>query len=223
MLVAFECAKDQIAHNANEIKEDTQVYVGKLVPGIFDKIQKFGIEHVYTSFPEGKICKETIKIGGKDAEKLIEEMQEENIDISEYAMSMLKSKDFAVLEENEDAILIRLKVRDLGISHPTTDNIYKRIKELGLELCPADVGPHLRLQYQNQPMGEWVWIGMKQIFDRDGCQSVFVLIRFESGLWLNVNWSEPTLEWSPEGEIVFRLRKLSAEGGSASGRKPSKT
>ena len=178
MPIVFECGKEQIAHNISEIKGGTKAYVGPLVPGIFDKIQEQDIEHIYTSFPEGRIRKEALEIGGKDATTLIKEMREKKINISDYAMDMMKSKNFTVLEESESAILIRLRVGDLGFpknKYPTTDEIYTRIEELGLELCPAETGPRYRLHYMNQPMGEWFRIGMKQIIDRDGSPDVFIL------------------------------------------------
>jgi len=211
MLIVFECSKEQIAHNPSEINENTKAYVGPLVPGIFDKVQEYDIEHVYTSFPEGKIRKETIEIGGKDVKTLIKEIQEKKINISGFAMDMMKSKDFTVLKESESEILIRLKVGDLGFpknKYPTTDEIYKRIEELGLELCPPETGPQYRLQYQNQPMGEWFLIGMKQITGRVGNPDVFSLGRGGVGLWLDARWTDPGPEWVPDCEFVFRLRKL---------------
>ncbi|MBI4087741.1 MAG: hypothetical protein HY434_02845 [Candidatus Liptonbacteria bacterium] len=211
MAVVFECEKDQIARDISEIKEDTKAYVGSLVPGIFDKVQRYGIEHVYTSFPEGRIRKEQLEIGGKDAKTLINEMREKKINISDYAMDMLKSKDFTVLKKSEEEILIRLKVGDLGFpkdKYPTTDEVYKRIEELGLELCPAETGPHYRLKYANQPLNKWFRIGMKQIADRDGNPDVFYLARYGGGLWLYGLWTGPGDTWDPDDEFVFRLRKL---------------
>ena len=142
---------------------------------------------------------------------IIKEMKEKKINISDYAMDMLKSKDFTVLKESESEILIRLKVGDLGFpkgKYPTTDEIYKRIEELGLELCPPETGPQYRLQYMNQPMGEWFRVGRKQITGRGGYPSVFGLVRYENGLWLYDCWAEPSREWDPGSAFVFRLRKL---------------
>ncbi|OGF60544.1 hypothetical protein A2W40_02915 [Candidatus Giovannonibacteria bacterium RIFCSPHIGHO2_01_45_12] len=210
MPIVFECGKEQIAHTIGEIKQGTKAYVGPLVPGIFDKIQEYDIEHVYTSFPEGKIRKETIEIGGKNVKTLIKEMQEKKINVSDYAMDMLKSKDFKVLKETEDAILIRLKVGDLGFpkgKHPTTDEVYKRIEELGLELCPAETGPRCRLKYLNKSMGDWFWIGMKQIAGSGGDPSVFNVARDAAGTWLSSHWARPTREWHPDHPFLFRLRK----------------
>ena len=100
---------------------------------------------------------------------------------------------------------------DLGFpkdKNPTTDEVYKRIEELGLELCPAETGPQLCLKYADQPLNEWVRIGMKQIADRDGYPDVFCLKRYGDGLWLDNRWTDPEDRWYTDYEFVFRLRKL---------------
>jgi len=108
----------------------------------------------------------------------------------------------------EEATLIRLTVADLGFKNSTTtDQIYERAQILGLEPCPADTGPHYRLKYQNQPLNEWIYMGMKQITDSDGYPVVFKLERSDDGLWLDGSWAAPDREWGPDGRFVFRLRK----------------
>ncbi|MFY9462132.1 MAG: hypothetical protein WAP51_02940 [Candidatus Sungiibacteriota bacterium] len=224
MPIVFECDKDQIAHNANEIKRGTKAYVGKLVPGIFDKIQEFGIEHVYTSFPEGRIrIEKDFEVGPltlaefeKERERYNRSVGDESlkIQLSDYAKDMMRkigTWEHPALKEKETFSLVRLKVGDLDfpqVKHPTTDEIYKRIKELGLELCPPETGPQYRIKYTNQPMGEWFRIGMTQIADRDGNPSVFELARHGYGLWLRGGWTGPAGGWSPGSGFVFRLRKL---------------
>jgi hypothetical protein len=206
MLVIFECTRDQIAHVPNEITEHTKAYIGPLEPGIFQKLPE-GLEHVYTSFPEKKIRRENIEIGGKTAEQLISEMEAAGINISDYAKHMLRSREF-VPSNREEATLIRLTVADLGFTRSaTTDQIYERAQKLGLELCPLDTGPHYRLKYQNQPLGEWFFIGMKQITDSGGDPSVFILGRDEDGLWLSYDWAIPVNAWNPDFKFVFRFRK----------------
>lgn len=207
MLVIFECTKAEIAHVPNEINERTKAYVGQLEPGIFKKLPE-NLEHVYTSFPEKKIHRENVEIGGRSAEQLISEMEQAGIYISNYAKSMLRSREFKPGKNREEATLIRLTVADLGFkSSATTNQIYERAQILGLELCSPDTGPNYRLKYQNQPLNEWFYIGMKQIVDADGDPDVFKLARSGGGLWLRGHWAGQRSEWLPGSTFVFRLRK----------------
>ena len=138
---------------------------------------------MYTSFPDKKIRRENVEIGGKSAKQLISEMEAAGINISDYAKSMLKNREFIPDKNPEEATLIRLTVADLGFkSSATTDQIYERAQNLGLELCPADIGPNYRLKYRNQPLNEWIYMGMKQITDSDGKPDVFRLARYDDGL-----------------------------------------
>ena len=222
MLVIFECERDEIAHVPSQINENTKAYVGQLEPGIFQKLPE-NLEHVYTSFPDKQIKRENVEIGGKTAERLISEMEAAGINISDYTKSMLKNREFVPGKNPEEATLIRLTVADLGFkSSATIDQIYKRAQILGLELCPPDTGPNYRLKYKNQPLGEWINVGMKPIAGSDGDPDVFRLVHYGGGLWLGSYWAEPGLGWSPDYRFVFRLRKparlndISRSGGSES-------
>lgn len=208
MLIVLECSKEQIAHNAVEINMDTRAYLGTLESGIFDRVKKYSIEHVFTSFPEGKIRYKEIRIGGKPSEQLEKELKEKKIIVTDYAQDLLRSKEFATLKNRERIQLVRLKVRDLGFKNgATTQEIYQKAAELGLDLCPAEVGPNLRFQYMEQPLGEYFWVAMKQIADRDRGPSVFGLVHGTDGLWLSGGWAEPGGRWYPGDEFVFCLRK----------------
>lgn len=208
MLTIFECTKDQIAHVPSEITKDTKAYVGQLEPGIFQKLPA-SLEHVYTSFPEKKIRRENVEVGGKSAKELIAEMKSAGIKISDYAKSMLQNKaEFIPTKNPEDMTFIRLSVGDLGFkTSATTTQIFERAEELGLELCPPDTGPHYRLKYRNQPLNEWFRIGMKPITDSGGSPNVWYLDRRGVGLWLGGRWAYPGDAWGPGIEFVFRLRK----------------
>lgn len=199
--IVFECDSSEIAWKQEDINKNTKAYIGPLFSGIFQT----GLEHIYTSFPEGKIRRYNIEIGGKTKDQLKKELKEKDIKTSDWADDILESKDFVISKKIEKADLVRLTIEDLGFSDgATTDEIYKRAKDFGLELCPAEVGPHLRLQYSG---GEWMCIAMKQIADRDGFPDVFHLVRNGDGLWLNGNNAKPARRWLSRHQFVFSLRK----------------
>ena len=204
--IVLECQPDEIATSVLDITPSTKAYIGKLESGIFEKLR--GIEHIFTSFPDGKIRFENTTIGGKTSETLLGDLKTQKINVSSCAESMMKNKDFTIEPNPEQINLVRLKVGDLGFTRePTIDELYQKAESLGLELCPAEVGPHLRLSYVDQPLGEWFCIAMKQIADSDGGLSVFGLERDDDGLWLDSYWTSSPYRWSLGHEFVFRRRK----------------
>ena len=69
---------------------------------------------------------------------------------------------------------------ELGLTDDTATitNIYKKALDLGLKLCPAEVGPQLRLQYIDQPSfghydSQWRTIAMEPIISSRGKLTVF--------------------------------------------------
>lgn len=208
MPIIFGCEKSQIARSPREVRADTKAYVGPLEPGIFDLLSRYNIEHVYTSFPEGKIHRESLEIGGKTAQQLEAELEKAGVNISSYARDMLHSPNFTTLPNSEPLEIVRLTVGDLGFTEiATTEQIYERARQSGLDLCPAEVGPHLRLKDTDQLLGEWYYIGMKQIADSDGHPNVFRLGRGGGGVWLSGGWAGPGGRWRPGHGFVFGLRK----------------
>ena len=157
----------------------------------------------------------------EELKKEIENKKDEqgrNYQLTSYAEGMMKHEDFSAsiqerLKTPETIDLVRLRVKDLGFTeNPTTDELYKRAGELGLELCPPEVGPYLRLKYEDvfqreQPMYEYLRIAKKQIADSDGDLNVFNVNRDDGGFWLDNNWTNHSNRWNLDNEFVFRLRK----------------
>jgi hypothetical protein len=83
--------------------------------------------------------------------------------------------------------------RDLfGQSAPFTGG---RGNQKGLELCPPDVGPQLRLDYSDQPPGECVYVAMKPITTSDGEPRIFVVAHNSDGLSLDAVRARPDDKW----------------------------
>jgi len=204
MSIIFRCTKAQIAHYPEELRTDTKAYVGPLVPGIFDRLAQQQIEHIYTSFPEGKISIQHIEIGGKTKERLQLELIQAGNHVHPRAGNMIQGSDFTILPTTQTLDTVRLKVGDFGLAdaRPTTDQLYKRALELGLELCPPEVGPHYRLQYKDQPFGEHFCIGMKPIISSHSSPNVFDLGHDGEGLWLQASWAIPGRFWDPRDVFV---------------------
>ena len=51
-------------------------------------------------------------------------------------------------------------------------------------LCPAEIGPQLRLDYRDQPVGEALDIAMEPVATYSGALTILALVNFGSGLAL---------------------------------------
>ena len=131
----------------------------------------------------------------------------EGINISSYANDILKKVKW---NKKQTLDLVKVTVQDLFNDENihTTDEIYTKAKEQGLDLCPPQTGLQLRVDYKDQPMNEWLYMGMKPITDSDGYPHVFGLGRGDGGLWLVGAWVRPGDQWDPGHEFVFSLRKF---------------
>ena len=79
-----------------------------------------------------------------------------------------------------------------------------RGKQLDLELCSPDVGPALRLEYSDQPLGERLHIAMKPIRSSDGEPRIFVVLHGANGLELGAARARPADEWAASDLFVFQ-------------------
>ena len=149
----------------------------------------------------------TVKIGTqKSVKDLSKALTNNGFRISDWAADILKRTPLAETEMEIELVLV--SVADLGFTKTTRrDAIYNRAKELGLDLIPAEVGPQLRLTYSDQPMGEWILMGMEPIADSVGNLSVFDVARLEDGQWLDAYYGYPVNEWNPDNRWVFARRK----------------
>ena len=104
--------------------------------------------------------------------------------ISDWGSNLLKRIDIA--SEPVEVDLIVLSIAELGfLNGCTIDEIYKAAQKLELELCPAEVGPQLRLQYNDQPMDECLLVAMEPVVYSSGNQKgVFRVGRSDIGSWL---------------------------------------
>src|SRR3982750_3186040 len=82
-----------------------------------------------------------------------------NCHISISANDILSRPAFTTAPWKNDIKLVVISVAELGFKHGVGyADICKRGVEVGLEICPAEVGPQLRLQYPDQPKSEYLFI-----------------------------------------------------------------
>src|SRR5688500_3781968 len=107
-------------------------------------------------YPNCPTITRTVTVGGLTKSELIEALQRNAILMNESAERLFASEQFTTSATRSTVKTIELTIRDLGFPHgATTAESYARATALGLALCPIELGPHLRLQYLDQPEGHW--------------------------------------------------------------------
>ena len=97
------------------------------------------------SFPSWK----TITLGThKDTKALFKALENTGVNISYYTRFMAKHSIFSIATAETEINLVKVTVAELGFPNGATRaQIYEAALKQGLFLCPAEVGPQVRLQY----------------------------------------------------------------------------
>lgn len=148
-----------------------------------------------------------IRVGtDRSVDSLRSALRRDGFKISDWANDILGK--ISVCPEEREVELVLVSGADLGQIEPESrKRIFERASEHGLERCHPEVGPQLRQQYHDQPMGEWLLIGMDPVTDSDGRPGVFNVVRRGGGSWLGTHCGDPGYLWLPGSRWVFARRK----------------
>ena len=107
------------------------------------------------------------------------------IKIGDAAEEVLGRPAFPYGRTKTDVQLTLVWASELGVEFESgLADVYKRAKKFGLTLCPAEIGPQLRLDYRDQPVGEALDIAMEPVATYSGALTILALVNFGSGLAL---------------------------------------
>ncbi len=146
-----------------------------------------------------------IKLGThQDAKSLKEDIEKNGFTVNEYAAVIMTKPMFTLATEETMVNLVNVSASDLGFTKkaPLRD-IYLRAIELGLKLCPAEVGPQLRLQYPDQPNDQWVYVAMEAIADLRLHPLIFRIGSDREDRWLGTYCDDPSDMWALYHRFIF--------------------
>lgn len=160
----------------------------------------------------------TIQIGTgiENGESFCSKLKRNDYQFTSLVREMLQRETFRVAPKVTEVDLVVLSVADLGGG--CYDAICGRAIEMGLELCPDEVGPQLRLQYPDQPRDEWLAIAMEAIPDSRGHLFLFTVKHDRFARCLCSYPYAPDLHFGDDRKFVFRLPRKST---CPAGRQPS--
>ena len=174
--VVLGCTPEEIAWSEEALNERTKVYIGPLFPGVF----RLPLEHILTSFPEGRVTFPPLKVGDRatdpltrkehlkrDLRKALEEGVFDHMEgagLGGLGVEKFIDSEAFVIGEPETVSLVKMRVSELGFTEPTSfEEICRRAEELGLYPVPLDVGARLRIAYPSQRQMESLSMAAKPI------------------------------------------------------------
>ncbi|TFD99461.1 helicase [Jeotgalibacillus salarius] len=171
-------------------------------------------EHQTHTNPEGQFVKRTVEVGGITKRELINKLHASSIRLNKYGEKLLLDDKFLVSKNKYHLKTVELTVHSLGFQQgANTSDLFRKAKELGLSLCPVELGPFLRLVYtdqhehesnvKNQAPAGAVTIASEPLYQHDDFPKGFYLRRIDEELWLRGYTADDLHVWNPEDVFIF--------------------
>ncbi len=148
----------------------------------------------------------TIKIGTSvNKYDLLRRLDAADCSVGTSAEALFLQRGFTVSSESTNLDLAVVYPAQLGLRTDTATlaEIYARALDVGLALPGPEVGPQLRLQYFDQPIGEFLNIAMAPITPAGEQYDIFVVGNGGAGLFLIGESVRTDTEFDRSSRFVF--------------------
>lgn len=158
-----------------------------------------------------------VRVGGVKRPKLLKALRAHKIQLNQAAEALFEDRRFTPLGQHHVIEIVSLSVADLGFGDGATyRQLTSRALASGLVECPLELGPHLRMQFLDQPEGAAetptthgrapagsITVASPPLDDTDETPKGFYLRRIDGVLCLRGYWSWAGHVWSPGDVVVF--------------------
>lgn len=126
-----------------------------------------------------------LRVGGVSKDALLRRLDEHSVSLNDYARALFADDGFKTSSRARVVRVAFTSLPEMGLPDGGTfDEILRRAAEVGLEPCPLEVAPHLRLDYLDQPVGPYLTVASRRLRPDPSTPNGFYLRRREDGLWL---------------------------------------
>ena len=171
------------------------------------------------TFADCPFVTRSVRSGGLSKRELLTALRQAGIELNEAGQALFAHNGFTTSKVATQVESVEITVASLGlVQGATMDNILARAGQLGLSLCPLELGPYLRLHYLDQPEGFLghplsphtappgsVTIASRQLAADENTPKGFYLRRINGVLWLRGYRSGSDHVWSPGDRLVFAV------------------
>jgi hypothetical protein len=164
----------------------------------------------------GPLIDRIVRIGGMAKPALFAALRSHGVALNEAAETLFAQDTFTKATDGGDWETMELSVAHLGCSQGATmAAILQRAAERGWSPCPLELGPHLRLQWLDQPddggdltpqhrapCGS-VTVMSRPLSPDEAVPKGFYLRHCQGTLWLRGYWSTAEHLWNPQDRLIF--------------------
>lgn len=167
--------------------------------------------------PPSTAVRRVVTTGGLARDALRLRLLAADVHMNAYAERLFADPRFCTASESSRVHTAELTVADLGLPHGGTFlDITTHARAVGLELCPLELGPWLRMQFVEQPESDpggahtqgrapagSITVASEPLDDDDDTPKGFYLRRIDGVLWLRAYRASADHQWSPDDRLVF--------------------
>lgn len=159
-----------------------------------------------------------VRIGGLSKRELLHSLSKQAVRRNQAAEDLFADDRFQLSRQEVEVSILVHSLADLGFAEGATyPQIILRAQQQGLQECPLELGPHLRLQYQeatesgngrqvsssgNAPFGS-LTVASRPLDENDETPKGFYLRSLDGERWLRGYWADFDHVWSPDDLFVF--------------------
>jgi len=161
-----------------------------------------------------------VRIGGATKTELLSRLNNAHVQLNSSARALFADERFTTSAVASVVETVEISVRSLGFADGATlGQIVEQAAGAKLSPCPLELGPHLRLQYTDQPEGSAgqpstehrappgaITVASLPLDEDDDTPKGFYLRRVDGVLWLRGYRSWSGHIWSPDDAFVFLQR-----------------
>jgi hypothetical protein len=115
---------------------------------------------------------------------LMRALDDAHVAVGDLADEAMHRPAFTVTKTNLDVVVLSAAQLGVGETGASRQDILASARRLGFDLCPPEAAAQLRLQYLDQPVGEFLDVAMEPITTYGGLPVSFTLANGGAGLIL---------------------------------------
>jgi len=153
-------------------------------------------------YPDCAIVVRTVTLGRWQKTDLLAELKRHDVSMNEYGKVLFASSALRISQQPRLLETVELRARNLGfVDGATWPDLFRAAQNYGLGLCPLEAAVYLRLDYLDQPEGDWITVCTPVVTP---LPNGFYLRTMDDRLWLRGYTTSTTYKFGADERFIFR-------------------